>query len=74
MKPADLHATGQLRAVLEAAKSFGLPEQERCEAVIEAWCCEHSAIEEDAVDDLAAALARRILERERAVVRSRQAA
>jgi hypothetical protein len=74
MRPVDLHATGQLRVVLEAAKAFGLPEDDIWEAVMAVSCREVPPVEDDPLDELTAVLAQRILERERRALRSRRAA
>jgi hypothetical protein len=74
MRPVDLHATGQLRVVLEAARAFGLSEDDIWEAVITVSCREFPAVDDDPLDELTAVLAQRILDQERRALRSRRVA
>jgi hypothetical protein len=56
---------GPLRAPVEAAIAFGLPEREAWAAVIEVCEGGSRGAVENPLDELSAALARRILERRR---------
>ena len=55
----DLQSAGQLGATLEAAMEFGLDGREICSAVIEV--CDPSSFDDETLEQLNAALARRIM-------------
>ena len=63
-----MQSKGQLRATIEAASEFGLSEMEIWVTMIEV--CERVGVDaDDSLDQLSAALASLILERERKSVR-----
>ena len=55
--------TDQVRATLETAIDFGLDEQEILDTML--WVWDRAGVAPEILDDLTAALAARILERER---------
>ena len=55
----DLQSAGQLGATLEAAMEFGLDGRQVCSAVIEVF--DPSSFDEETLEQLNAALARRII-------------
>jgi hypothetical protein len=59
MRSNDLQPAGQLGATLEAAMEFGLDGRELCSAVIEV--CDPSSFDDETLEQLNAALARRIM-------------
>jgi hypothetical protein len=69
----DVMPLGELRAPFRAAIQFGLPEQEAWETMIEVCTrCSLDPSIENPLDELTAALAARILERERGAAQSRR--
>jgi len=69
MRPETAQPMGPLSAPLEAAMEFGLNEREILATMIEV--CDHAPLDgvvEDLLDELAPALAVRILERERSII------
>jgi hypothetical protein len=61
----DVQATDEVRATLQTAAEFGLDEREVQDAMVETWQRVCGGHVEDPLDELAAALAARILEHER---------
>ena len=59
MRPGNVQPIGQLSATCDAAMKFGLDEKEISAAIIEV--CDHAALDDETLDQLNAALARRIL-------------